>query len=90
MGCYDGRRVLCSRDDRIVDFYYPILPVFEKWYLYPIRILFWLKSYYPYPKTIGKCIMMHNIHFLCIVYFTLWGKITAQAILPLAEHDWLK
>jgi len=31
-------------------------PVFEKWYPYAIRILFWLKSYYPYPKTIRKCI----------------------------------
>jgi len=33
---------------------------------------------------------MHNIHFLCCVYFALWGKITAGGILPLAEHEWLK
>ena len=34
--------------------------------------------------------MMRNIHFLCSVYFALQGKINAQVILPLAEHDWLK
>jgi len=34
--------------------------------------------------------MMHNIHFLCNVYFALLGKLTAQFILPLTEHDWLK
>jgi len=28
-----------------------------------VRILFGLKSYYPYPKTIQKYIMMHNIDF---------------------------
>jgi len=27
---------------------------------YPIQILFWLKSYYPYPKTIQECIVLHN------------------------------
>jgi len=31
-------------------------PVFERWYPYPIRFLFWLKSYYPCPKTIQKFI----------------------------------
>ena len=43
-------------------------PVLEKWYPYPIRILFWIKFYYPYPKTIRKCILMYNIHF-CVVAF---------------------
>jgi len=38
-------------------------PVFEKWYPYPIQILFWLKSYHPYLKTIQKYIAIHNIHF---------------------------
>ena len=52
--------------------------LFEKWYPYPLRILFWLKSYYPYLKTIWKCIMVHNIHFC------------ALSILPSAEHNWLK
>jgi len=28
--------------------------------------------------------------YLCSVYFASWGKITAEVILPLAEHDWLK
>jgi len=28
--------------------------------------------------------------FLCCVYLALLGKITAETILPLAEHDWLK
>jgi len=64
-------------------------PVFEKWYPYPIRLLFKLKSYYPYTKTIRKCIVMHNIYF-CAVYFASWGKITAGIILLVAEHDWLK
>jgi len=25
-----------------------------------------LKPYYPYPKTIRKCIVMHNIHFCAV------------------------
>jgi len=41
-------------------------PVYEKRYPYPIRILYWLKSYYPFPKTIRKCIAMHNIHFCAV------------------------
>jgi len=28
--------------------------------------------------------------FLCSVYFALGGKITAEVVFPLAEHDWLK
>jgi len=31
-----------------------------------IRILFWLKPYYLYPKTIRKCTVMHNIHFCAV------------------------
>jgi len=34
--------------------------------------------------------MMHNIHCLCSVYIAFGGKIIAEVILPLAEHDWLK
>ena len=56
--------VLRSRDDRIVDFHYPNLSCF--WKMIPTRFLFWLKSYYPYPKTIRKCIAMHNIHFCAV------------------------
>jgi len=40
--------------------------ILEKWHPYPIGILFWLKPYYPYPKTFRKCIMMHNIHFCAV------------------------
>ena len=80
--------LLYTRDNRIVNFTIRSYPVFQKWY--PIRILFWLNSYYAYPKTIWKCIVIHNIHFLCCVYFALWGKITVGAFLPLAEHNWLK
>jgi len=28
--------------------------------------------------------------FLCSFHFALWGKIPAEVILPLADHDWLK
>jgi len=42
-------------------------PVFEKWYPYPIRILFWLKSYYPYPKTIESVLWCTTYIFvLCL------------------------
>ena len=52
--------------DRIVFFAIQSYPALKNWYTYPIRILFWLKSYHLYPKTIRKRIMMHNIHF-CVV-----------------------
>jgi len=34
----------------------------------------------------------HSVHFceLCSVYFASRGKMTAEVIFPLAEHDWLK
>jgi len=51
-----------TRDQRISFFTIRSYPVFEKWYPYPIRILFWLKSCYPYPRTNRKCIVIHNIH----------------------------
>jgi len=89
-----------NRDDRIVDFYYPILSCFWKMISVsdpnPVLIETILSVSENYPKTIRKCIVMHNIHFLCCVYFAswgkiaLWGKITASVILPLAEHKWLK
>ena len=87
-----SRRDYDTRDDRIVGFYYPILSCFWKIISVsdPIRILFLLKPYYPYPKTIWEFILMHNIYFLFCVYFALWGNITAGVIFTLAEHDWLK
>ena len=39
-----------------------------------------------YPKV--YCVAQHI--FFGSVYFALLGKITAGALLPLAEHDWLK
>ena len=41
-------------------------PVFVIWYPYLTRILFRLKSYYPYPKTIRKCIVLHKIYFCAV------------------------
>jgi len=35
-------------------------------------------------------IVMHNIHILCCFYFALWGRIIAEAMLHLAEHNSLK
>ena len=78
--------LLCCRDDRIVDFYYPILSCF--WKMISISdpnpvlvkiILYVSEVYYDVQHT-----------FLCSVYFASWDKITAEVVLPLAEHDWLK
>jgi len=55
------------RDDWIVDFHYPILYCFWKMISVSDPNPVWLKLCYPYPKTIRKCIAMHNIHF-CAVY----------------------
>jgi len=64
------------RDYRIEGFTIRSYPVFEKWYPCPIWILFWLKPYYPYPKAIRKCIVMHNMHFSCCVYFaSSWTRL---------------
>ena len=41
-------------------------------------------------KNYPKCVTMHKITFLYSVCFALCGKITAEYVLPLAEHDWLK
>ena len=61
-------------------------PVFEKLYPYPIRILFWLKSYYPYPKkTIWKCIMMHNIQ-ACVVSLCPVRGTLAVSLLNSVSH----
>jgi len=45
-----------NREDRIVVLTIRSNLVFNKRYLYQIRILFRLKSYYPYPKSMQKCI----------------------------------
>jgi len=60
--------------------------VFQK--SYPIRILFWLKSHYPYPKTIRKSGAYYDAQhtFLGFEYFTSWGKIASGIILSSAEH----
>jgi len=87
-----------TRDDRIVVFYYPILSCFGKTISVsdpnPVLVEIILSVSQNCPKV--YCDAQHT--FLCCVYFaswgkitlTLWGKITARVILPLAEHDWLK
>ena len=76
-----------NRDDRIVDFYYPILSCFLKMISDPNPVLveIILSVSENYPEV--YCVAQHT--FLCSVYFTLIGKITAGAILPSAEHNWL-
>ena len=75
------------RDDRIVDFYYPILSCF--WRIISIsdpnpvlvKIIPSVSENYPIVYYDAQ----HT--FLCSVYFAFWGKITGEVILPLAEHD---
>jgi len=80
----------CTRDDRTVDFHYPILSCFWKMISVsdpnPVFVEIILSASENYPKV--YCDAQHI--FLCCVYFSPWGKITAGAILPLAKHDWLK
>jgi len=72
-----------TRDDRIVDFHYPILSCFWKMISVsdpnPVLVEIIQSVFENYPKV--YCNAQHT--FLCCVYFT-------GAILPLAKHDWLK
>jgi len=52
----------------------------------PVLVEITLSVSEKYPKV--HCDPQHI--FLCCVYFTLLGKVTAGAILPLAKHNWLK
>jgi len=52
----------------------------------PVLVEIMLSVSENYPKV--YCDAQYT--FLCCVYFALSGKITAGAILPSAEHDWLK
>jgi len=85
-------QLLClhTRDDRIVDFYYPILSCFWKMISVsdpnPVLVKIILSVSENYPKVYYDA----QYTFLRSVYFALWGKITAEVILPLAEPDWLK
>ena len=84
--------VICGqnwiRNDRIVDFYYPILSCFWKMISVsdpnPVLVETILTVSDNYPKV--YCDAQHT--FLCCVCFASWGKITAGVILPLTEHDW--
>jgi len=82
--------IISVRDDRIVDFHYPILSCFWKMISVsdpnPVFVEIILSVSENYPKV--YCDAQHT--FLCCVYFASWGKITAGAILPLAKHNWLK
>jgi len=88
--------LLKIRDDRIVDFYYPILSCFFKMISVPdsnpVLVETMLSVSENYPKV--YCDAQHT--FLCCVYFASWGKtalwckIIVRVILPSAEHDWLK
>ena len=78
----------CTRDDRIVDFHYPILSCFWKMISVsdpnPVLVEIILSVSENYPKV--YCDAQHT--FLCCVYFASWGKITAGAILPLDTIGW--
>jgi len=78
------------KDDRIVDFYYPILSCFWKMISVsdpnPVLIEIILSVSENYPKVHYDA--QHV--FLCCFHFALLGKISARVILPLTEHDWFK
>ena len=80
----------CRRDDRIVDFCYPILSWFWKMISVsnpnPVLVKIILSVSEDYPELYYDA--QHT--FLCSVYFALWGKITVEVVLPVAEHDWLQ
>ena len=79
-----------ARDDRIVDFYYPILSCFCKRISVsnpnPVLVEIILSVSEKYPKVYCDA----HYTFLCCVYFALLGKLSTGAILPLAKHNWLK
>ena len=83
-------RTFASRDDRIVDFHYPILSCFWKMISVsdpnPVLVEIILSISENYPKV--YCDAKYT--FLCCVYFASWDKLTVEAILLLAKHDWLK
>ena len=67
------------RDDLIMDFYYLIQSCFWKIISVsdpnPVLVETVISVSDPgHLKAIWKCIVMHNIHFLCCVYFASWGK----------------
>jgi len=50
----------------------------------PVLVKIILSGSEKYPKVYYDA--QHTV--LCCVYFALWGKIIAEFMLPLADHDW--
>ena len=76
-----------TRDDRIVDFHYPILSCFRKMISVSdpnaVLVEMILSVSKNYPKV--YCDAQHT--FLCCVYFSPWGKITAGAIFGVGVYS---
>ena len=81
---------LIDKDDRIVDFHYPILSCFWKMISVSHPNPVFVKIILSVSENCLKVYCDAQYAFLCCVYFASWGKITAGSILPLAKHDWLK
>jgi len=73
-----------SRDDRIVDFYYPILSCFWKTISVsdPNSVL--VEIVLSLSENYSKAYYEAQHTFFCCVYFALLSKITAGVVLPLA------
>jgi len=78
-----------SRDDRIVDFHYPFLTGFRKMISVsdpnPVLVEIILSV-----RKLFESVLLCTTYILCYAYFAFLGKITAGAILPLAEHNCVK
>jgi len=79
-----------ARDDRIVDFYYPILSCFWKMISVsdPNHVL--VEIILSVSENYSKMHYDAQHIFVCFVYFASWGKITSGVNSPSAVHDWLK
>jgi len=62
---------LLTRDDWIVEFYYPILSCFWKMKSVSVPNNVLVEFILSVSETIQKCVVMQNIHLLCCVYFSL-------------------
>jgi len=72
------------RDDRIVDFHYPILTCFRKMISDPHPVL--VEMMLPVSENYPKCPVMHKIYFvLCLFYLVRQNN--CLSYLPLAEHN---
>jgi len=84
VGRFNAVQHTSTRDDWIVDFHYPILTCFRKMISVsdpnPVLVEIIL--------SVSESVLWCTTYILCCAYFALLGKITAGAILPLAEHNW--